>query len=71
MKLQNRVAVITAAASSIGMAMALKTDVSSSSDVSQMIQTTVNTFEKIDIPVNNSGVREEPPTPIHEMSEEQ
>ena len=71
MKLQDKVAVITGAASSIGMAMALKTDASSSSDVSQMIQTTVNTFEKIDIPVNNSGLREEPPTPIHEMSEEQ
>jgi NAD(P)-dependent dehydrogenase (short-subunit alcohol dehydrogenase family) len=71
MKLKDKVAVITGAASLIGMAMALKTDVSSSSDVSQMIQTTVNTFEKIDIPVNNSGVREEPPTPIHEMSEEQ
>jgi NAD(P)-dependent dehydrogenase (short-subunit alcohol dehydrogenase family) len=71
MKLKDKVAVITGAASLIGMAMALKTDVSSSSDVSQMIQTTVNTFDKIDIPVNNSGVREEPPTPIHEMSEEQ
>ena len=71
MKLQDKVAVITGAASSIGMAMALKSAVSSSSDVSQMIQTTVNTFEKIDIPVNNSGFREEPPTPIHEMSEEQ
>ena len=71
MKLQDKVAVITGAASSIDMAMALKTDASSSSDVSQMIQTTVNTFEKIDIPVNNSGFREEPPTPIHEMSEEQ
>jgi NAD(P)-dependent dehydrogenase (short-subunit alcohol dehydrogenase family) len=71
MKLKDKVAVITGAASLLGMAMALKTDVSSSSDVSQMIQTTVNTFGKIDIPVNNSGVREEPPTPIHEMSEEQ
>jgi NAD(P)-dependent dehydrogenase (short-subunit alcohol dehydrogenase family) len=71
MKLQDKVAVITGAASSIGMAMALKIDASSFSDIYQMIQTTVNTFEKIDIPVNNSGFREELPTPIHEMSEEQ
>jgi hypothetical protein len=55
MKLQDKVAVITGAASSIGMAMALKTEASSSSDVSQIILTTVNTFEKIDIPVDNSG----------------
>jgi len=109
MKLQDKVAVITGAASSIGMgramalafaregadvvvcdidhngvkeraleiealgrkSMALKTDVSSSADVSQLIQTTVDTFGKIDILVNNAGVREEPATPIHEMSEEQ
>ncbi len=109
MKLQDRVAVITGAASSIGMgramalafategadvvvcdidhdgvkeraleiealgrkSIALKTDVSKSEDVSQLIQTTVDTFGKIDILINNAGVREEPPTPIHEMSEEQ
>jgi len=109
MKLKDKVAVVTGAASSIGMgramarafagegadvvicdindeglqegaqeikqlgrrSLALKTDVSKSSDVSQLIEKTVSTFGKIDILVNNAGVREEPPTPIQDMTEEQ
>jgi NAD(P)-dependent dehydrogenase (short-subunit alcohol dehydrogenase family) len=109
MKLKDKVAVVTGAASSIGMgramarafagegadvvicdindeglqegaqeieqlgrrSLALKTDVSKSSDVSQLVEKTVSTFGKIDILVNNAGVREEPPTPIQDMTEEQ
>lgn len=51
-------------------ALALKTDVSKSSEVSQLIETTVSTFGKVDILVNNAGMREEPPTPIQDITEE-
>jgi len=109
MKLKDKVAIVTGAASSIGMgrafalafakegadvvvcdikhegvkerteeikqlgrkALAVKTDVSKPSDVSQLIETTVNTFGKIDILVNNAGVREEPAKPIQDITEEE
>lgn len=108
MKLKDKVAIVTGAASHIGMgraialglakegadvvvcdvkhegvrerareieqlgrkSLAVMTDVSKSADVSQLIDTTVNTFGKVDILVNNAGVREEPPTPIQDMTEE-
>jgi NAD(P)-dependent dehydrogenase (short-subunit alcohol dehydrogenase family) len=108
MKLKDKVAIVTGAASSIGMgrafalafakegadvvvcdikdgiqerakeieqlgrkAIAIKTDVSKSSDVSQMMETTVKTFGKIDILVNNAGMREEPAKPIQDITEEE
>jgi len=52
-------------------ALAVKTDVSKAVEVSQLIETTINTFGKIDILVNNAGVREEPAKPIQEISEEE
>jgi glucose 1-dehydrogenase len=51
-------------------ALALKTDVSKSSEVAQLVETTVKTFGRIDILVNNAGVREEPPTPVQDITEE-
>ena len=109
MKLKDKVAVVTGAASSIGMgrafalafakegadvvvcdikhegvqkraeevkqlgrkALAVKTDVSKASDVSQLIDTTIKTFGKIDILVNNAGVREEPAKAIQDITEEE
>ena len=109
MKLKDKVAIVTGAASSMGMgrafalafaregadvvvcdikhegvnerareieqlgrkALALKTDVSKSSDVSHLIETTVKTFGKIDILVNNAGMREEPAKPIQDITEEE
>ena len=108
MKLKDKVAIVTGAASSMGMgrafalafakeradvvvcdiqegiqerakeieglgrkALAIKTDLSKASEVSQLIETTVKTFGKIDILVNNAGMREEPPTPVQDITEEQ
>ncbi|MDX1779335.1 MAG: SDR family oxidoreductase [Thermodesulfobacteriota bacterium] len=52
-------------------AIGVKTDVSKAAEVSQLIETTIDTFGKIDILVNNAGVREEPAKPIYEISEEE
>ena len=52
-------------------ALAVKTDVRKAAEVSQLIETTINTFGKIDILVNNAGVREEPAKPIQEITEEE
>ncbi|MBW1839308.1 MAG: SDR family oxidoreductase [Deltaproteobacteria bacterium] len=108
MKLKDKVAIVTGAASSMGMgrafalafakegadvvvcdikdgiqdrakeieelgrkALAIKTDLSKASEVSQLIETTVKTFGKVDVLVNNAGMREEPPTPVQDITEEQ
>ena len=109
MKLKDKVAIVTGAASSIGMgrafalafakegadvvvcdvnhegvkerakeieqlgrkSLAVKADVSKATDVSQLIETTVNTFGQVDILVNNAGLREAPPTPVQDFPEEE
>ena len=109
MKLQDKVAIVTGAASAIGMgrafaltfakegadvvvcdinesgvnerkkeieelgrrALAIKTDVSNSQDVSRLIEKTVATFGKVDILVNTAGVREEPAKPIQDITEQE
>jgi NAD(P)-dependent dehydrogenase (short-subunit alcohol dehydrogenase family) len=109
MRLKDKVAIVTGAASSIGMgraialafaregahvvvcdikyegvqerareieqlgrkSLALKTDVSKSSEVAHLIETTLRTFGKIDILVNNAGIREEPAKPIQDITEEE
>jgi NAD(P)-dependent dehydrogenase (short-subunit alcohol dehydrogenase family) len=109
MKLKDKVAIVTGAASSIGMgraialafakeganvvvcdvkydgvkerareieqlgrkSLAVRTDVSKASDVSQLIETTVKTLGKIDIVVNNAGIREEPAKPLQDITEEE
>ncbi len=109
MRLKDKVAIVTGAASSIGMgraialayakeganvtvcdvkhegvkerakeieemgqkALAVKTDVSKSSDVSELVEKTVKTFGKVDIMVNNAGIREEPAKPIQDITEQE
>ncbi|MEK0324287.1 MAG: glucose 1-dehydrogenase [Nitrosopumilus sp.] len=52
-----------------GVASFVKVDVTNSSDVSRMIDHTINVHGNIDILYNNAGIAQEP-TPTHELTEE-
>jgi NAD(P)-dependent dehydrogenase (short-subunit alcohol dehydrogenase family) len=52
-----------------GKAIFVKCDVSKSKDVSEMVNTAINTFGKLDFAVNNAGIEGET-APTHECTEE-
>ena len=51
-----------------GEAIFVHTDVSKAEEVKQLIETTVNTFGKLDILFNNAGIPQRP-TPVHALEE--
>ena len=53
-----------------GEAIFIKTDVSQTEDVKNMVKTTVDTYGKLDILFNNAGIVEQEVVPMHEVKEE-
>ena len=53
-----------------GEAISIKTDVSKTEDVKNMVKTTIDTYGKLDILLNNAGIIEQESVPMHEVNEE-
>jgi NAD(P)-dependent dehydrogenase (short-subunit alcohol dehydrogenase family) len=53
-----------------GEAISVKTDVSKTEDVKNMVKTTIDTYGKLDILLNNAGIVEQESVPMHEVKEE-
>lgn len=52
-----------------GEAISIKTDVSKAEDVRNMVRTTVDTYGKLDVLLNNAGIVEPEAVPLHEVKE--